>query len=163
EAVVSSLTLVNADGTMVTAADADYSEGGDEIILDDATYSPCGVCIDSKGRRIGWRVKASQMIYIREKGVIELHNPSIELLGIPMAWLPWLSIPDPSQPRLSGFRLPSFDYSSELGLMATIPYFWAPSDNTDVLFVPRLMSRQGALLGAEVTHRFRRGVADLKA
>ena len=104
------------------------------------------------------------MVYVRDKGTIELFQPSLELLGIPMAWLPWLSIPDPSQPRLSGFRLPELRLLRADGLRAsTLPYFWAPDDDTDVLFTPRLMSRQGALFAVEVTHRFTRGVADVKA
>lgn len=162
QAFVNSLIFTTADGSMITAEDGDFNSEV-EIVLDDATYSPCGLCIDSKGRRIGWRVRAPKMIYIRDKGTIELHQPSIELLGIPMAWLPWLSIPDPSQPRLSGFRIPNFDYSPQMGFTAELPYFWAPDDATDVLFIPRLMTRQGGLFAVEVTHRFTRGVVDFKA
>jgi LPS-assembly protein len=162
QAFVNSLIFTTVDGTMITAAEADFNSEI-EIVLDDATYSPCGLCIDSKGRRIGWRVRAPKMIYIRDKGTIELHQPSLELLGVPMAWLPWLSIPDPSQPRLSGFRIPNFDYSQQMGFTVELPYFWAPDDDTDVLFIPRLMSRQGGLFAVEVTHRFKRGVADVKA
>ena len=50
-----------------------------------------------------------------------------------------------------------------MGFAVELPYFWGPDDDTDVLFTPRLMSRQGALFAVEVTHRFTRGVADVKA
>lgn len=161
QAFVRSLTLTTADGSMVTAADADFSSEL-EIVLNEASYSPCGLCVDSKGRRIGWRVRATKIVYIRDKATIELFSPTLELLGVPMAWLPWLSIPDPSQPRASGFRLPRFDYTNQMGFAAELPYFWGPDNDTDVIFTPRLMSRQGALFAVQVTHRFTHGVADAK-
>lgn len=161
KAFVRSLQFTAADGSLITAADADF-DSELEILLTDATYSPCGLCVDSKGRRIGWKVKAAKMVYVRDKGTVELFDPSLELLGIPVAWLPWLSIPDPSQPRLSGFRLPKVDYSDQMGATLELPYFWGPDDDTDVIFSPRLMTRQGALLSIEATHRFKRGYVNVR-
>ena len=108
EAFIESLTLTTPDGGLVRARDVNYSS---ELvtILTDAHYSPCGLCIDSKGRRIGWKVNASKMTYDRDGGVVYLDNPSLEILGIPVAWLAWLIIPYPTQPRKQGFRMPSWD------------------------------------------------------
>lgn len=151
-ATLKAMTLVNEDGSIITADNADHRSEL-ETILTEAMYSPCGLCIDSKGRRIGWQVKAAKMTRFKARGAVELEQPRLELLGVPVAWLPWLSIPDPSQPRRTGFRLPSLDYSEGRGATLTVPYYIAIDENSEVLLLPTLMSRQGFWMGAEWTQR----------
>ena len=61
EAFIRSLTLTTSDGSQVTARDARFSEELKTTLLD-ASYSPCGECIDGKGNRIGWKVKAAKLV-----------------------------------------------------------------------------------------------------
>ena len=72
---------------------------------------PCGTCIDDKGRRIGWRVRTERIIQNTKDGYTDLEQPILEVLGYPVAWLPWIRLPDMTDPRKSGFRMPSYDYS----------------------------------------------------
>lgn len=153
QAFIQSLAIRRADGSMVTADSADYSSEV-SVILVNGMYSPCGACIDSKGRHIGWTIRAKRFVYDREAAVVDMEEPVLELLGVPMAWLPWLRIPDPSQPRVNGFRLPTVDYTTLQGANITVPYFLAIGDDTDIIFSPRLMSRQGLLFAAQAVHRF---------
>lgn len=162
EAFIESLTLTTPDGGLVKARDVKYSREL-EAILTDAHYSPCGLCIDSKGRRIGWKVNASKITYDRDGGVVYLENPSLEILGIPVAWVPWMAIPDPSQPRRQGFRMPSWDYDEEYGGRLDLPYFIPYGESADLLLTPTLMSRQGFLMAAEWAQRFDYGDFDIKA
>jgi LPS-assembly protein len=153
QAFLHSLTLYSKDGSLITAADVDFINEV-RTVLTDATYSPCGLCIDEKGRRIGWRVRAAVMVNDAESETIYLEQPQLEILGMPVAWLPFLYMPDPSKPRKTGFRLPYFDYSDNFGAMLTVPYFMAVGRDTDLLFTPTLMSRQGFLMGAEWNQRY---------
>ena len=161
EAFIESLTLTTPDGGLVKARDVDYSR---ELVtvLTDAHYSPCGLCIDSKGRRIGWKVNATRMTYDRDAGLVYLDNPSLEILGIPVAWVPWLVLPDPSQPRKQGFRMPSWDYTDKYGARLDLPYFVPISDSSDLILTPTLMSRQGFLMAAEWEQRFDYGEMSVK-
>ncbi|HWA18602.1 MAG TPA: LPS assembly protein LptD [Devosia sp.] len=152
QAFIKSLTLTTIDGATVEASDIDYSREL-QTMLTDAAYSPCGLCIDEKGRHIGWKVRAARLIYDQDSASVILEQPSLELLGTPVAWLPWFWFPDPSQPRAQGVRLPSLDYGAERGASLTVPYFIPAGPDTDVLLTPSLMSRQGLLLGATVTQR----------
>ena len=152
EAFLESLTLTTTDGSLVRATDVHYAS---ELvtILTEAHYSPCGLCIDEKGRRIGWKVNASKITYDRENAIVYLDNPSLEILGYPVAWLPWMAVPDPSQPRAQGFRTPSVDYSEEHGGELRLPYFMPIGPDIDLLLTPVLMTRQGGLMAADWTHR----------
>jgi len=162
EAFIDSMTLTTADGGLVKARDVDYSREL-ETILTEAHYSPCGLCIDSKGRRIGWKVNASKIIYDRDGGAVYLENPMLEVLGIPVAWVPWLVLPDPTQPRRQGFRMPSVDYDAKYGGRLDLPYFIPVSDTMDLLLTPTIMTRQGFLMAAEWAQRFDHGDFDVKA
>lgn len=162
KAFIESLTLTTVDGATVTADSADYNREL-QTILTNAEYSPCGLCIDEKGRRIGWKVRASKMIYDGDRAVVYLEGPQLELLGIPVAWMPWMAVPDPSQPRAQGFRIPSVGYEAKRGVSLSVPYFVPISPDIDLLLTPTLMSRQGLLMAAEMTHRVPWGEYDVAA
>ncbi len=148
-AFIQSLTVTTAEGARVTADDVHYGDAL-QTILTNAAYSPCGLCIDKQGQKIGWEVKAARMVYDHANASVTLDQPSLSLLGIPVAWLPWFWIPDPSQPRATGLRMPSIGGDGQRGVTATVPYFIPVGDDIDVILSPTLMSRQGAMLGADV-------------
>lgn len=150
--VMQSLVQVTEDGALVTATYVERNRG-ETSYLENGTYSPCGTCIDAKGRRIGWRVRTDHMVHKERDEVVELENPVLEVLGVPVAWVPWMSMPDPTNPRAKGFRLPSFDYSDKTGLKVTTPYFLALGDDVDLIFEPSVMSRQVGLMSATIDHR----------
>jgi len=152
EAFLDSMTLTTPGGARITARDTHYSKAL-ATILTEATYSPCGLCIDSKGRRIGWNVKAARMVYEPEKASMTLEQPSLELLGVPVAWLPWFWMPDPSQPRATGPRMPSFDADAKRGGVLEVPFFVALGEDADLVLTPTLMSRQGLLARGNLTWR----------
>jgi LPS-assembly protein len=162
EAFIKSLTLTTTDGAQITASDAKFSETL-ETVLTDASYSPCGLCIDEKGHRIGWKVKAAKLVQNNDTKVVYFEQPSLEVLGVPVAWLPWLSLPDPTNKRNTGFQLRSVDYKSELGGRVRIPYFIGIGEDTDILLAPQLMTRQGALMAATWQQRFDYGAFNIEA
>ncbi len=160
DAFIQSLTLTVPDGTLVEATDVRYRKEF-ETILTDVRYSPCGLCIDSKGRRIGWKVNASKVVYDRDRALVFLEGAGLELLGIPVAWIPWLVVPDPSQPRAVGFRTPSVNYDPAYGLRLNAPFFVPVAEDIDLLLTPTLLTRQGFLMQAEWTHRLPLGEYDV--
>jgi len=162
EALIKSLTLTTKDGAQIRAGDARFSETL-ETILSDASYSPCGLCIDERGNPIGWKVKAAKLVQDSETKVVYFEEPSLEVLGVPVAWLPWLWLPDPANKRNTGFQLPGVDYKKELGARVSVPYFIAMGEDTDILLSPQLMSRQGVLLAATWQQRFDYGAFNIAA
>lgn len=162
EAFIKSLTLTTTDGAQITASDAKFSETLETVLLD-ASYTPCGLCIDQKGNRIGWKVKAAKLIENNATKIIYFEQPSLEVLGLPVAWLPWLALPNPSDKRSTGFQLPSLDYKSELGGRVRIPYFIGIGEDTDILLAPQLMTRQGFLMAATWQQRFDYGAFNIEA
>ncbi len=151
-AVLQSMVMVAKNGAMITSTATDHDED-DVTILENGTYAPCGTCIDANGKRIGWRIRTERMIYDKDNELIDMDQPILEILGVPVAWLPWVRLPDPSNPRAKGFRLPTYAYSERIGLKLEFPYFYAYGRDVDITLTPTLLSRQGGLLSGTVDHR----------
>ncbi|HTJ57807.1 MAG TPA: LPS assembly protein LptD [Devosiaceae bacterium] len=160
DALMRDLTITTPGGALVTAANGDMQQNV-QTELENGTYSPCGKCIDSKGRRIGWSAKAVHMIYNNKTYMVTLDQPTLYLLGIPVAWLPWMQLPDPTK-RIAGFRMPSIDSSPQFGAKLSVPYFVPVGQDTDLIFTPSLFSKQGAMMGFEWDQRFPNGAISVK-
>lgn len=162
QAFINSLTITTYDGARITADSVDY-DSAVQTLLEQATYAPCGECIDDKGRRIGWSMSAARITYNREDGSLYLDQPSLALLGIPVAWLPFLWLPDTSESALSKVPRPTVSYSDKTGVAAGFSITPYSSRWSDIILTPTLMSRQGLLLGAEWVQRFETGSFQIKA
>ena len=66
-----------------------------------------------------------------------------------MLYFPKFFHPDPTVKRKSGFLIPSFSDSKNLGASVNIPYFLAISDSEDFTFKPRFFSADNFLLQSE--------------
>nr|WP_295888799.1 LPS assembly protein LptD [uncultured Devosia sp.] len=162
QAFVNALTITTYDGARITADSVDY-DAALRTLLEDASYAPCGDCVDDAGRRIGWAVTASRITYNAEDGSVALEQPTLSLLGVPVAWLPYLWLPDTSDLALANVRTPVYDYSDKTGHTLVVPYAAYSSRWTDIILTPTFMTRQGFLLGAEWVQRFDRGSFQIKA
>ena len=162
QALVSALTITTYDGARITADSADYDKAL-QTLLENATYSPCGDCIDEQGRRVGWSVQAARITYNSEEGSLYMEQPNLAVLGLPIAWLPFLYLPDTSESALANVRTPTFDYSEQIGAKVEVPITAYSSRYTDIILTPTLVSRQGGLLGAEWVQRFDNGSFRIKA
>lgn len=160
-AFISAMTITTYDGARITADSTDYDKEL-QTLLENATYSPCGDCIDDEGRRIGWSMKAKRIVYNSVDGSLAMEQPSLAVLGIPVAWLPYLWLPDTSQSALANVQTPSYDYSDQIGHKLAVPVNAYSSKYTDIILTPTLLTRQGLLLDAEWVQRFQAGSFRIK-
>lgn len=161
-AVLDSMTLTAHDGARITADSAEFDQVLNSI-LTNAQYAPCGECIGPQGQRIGWSISAARIVQNAEDNSITLEQPSIALLGIPVAWLPYLWLPDMSNEALEAIPKPSIGYEERIGVKAEFPFTVYSTRNTSIVLSPTLLSGQGFLMGAEWIQRFDRGSFSIKA
>lgn len=162
QAFLNALTITAYDGSRITADSADY-DATLQSIYTNASYAPCGECIDSKGRRIGWSVNASKIVHNSKDNSVVLENSTLSLLGVPVAWLPYLWLPDLSESALARAPRPSFNYTEQTGVGVGVQVGVYGTKWTDIFLSARYMTRQGFLLGAEWAQRFDNGSFQIKA
>lgn len=110
-----------------------------------------------------WRVRAEKIIHNQQEKIIRFENAAFEVYGRPIAWLPYLSMPDPSVTRKSGFLMPSGIINEKLGYGVTVPYYWALSPYYDVTTILTPLTKQGLFGDVEYRHRFSSGQVSFSA
>ncbi|MCX5511971.1 LPS-assembly protein LptD [Kaistia algarum] len=126
-------------------------------------YTACEPCRENPKKAPVWQVKAARIIADHNEHMIYFRSASLEFLGIPVAYFPAFSAPDPTVKRKSGFLFPAAGYKSALGAFVKVPYFFALGPNYDLTFTPSAYTRQGVLLDFEWRHRLDYGQYTIQA
>lgn len=157
EGFVRDLHVETSERSRFAAAEAKRSEGN-VTVFDRGVYSACQTCVMEPAKPPFWQIKAAKIIHNQQERTVTFENAQFELMGVPIAWLPYFWTYDPTVKRKTGFLPPSYIYSEKLGVGARVPYFWAPLPDWDVTLSPTVLSRQGLLMDATVRHRTENGL-----
>ncbi|MCB8819831.1 LPS-assembly protein LptD [Microvirga rosea] len=136
---------------------------GETTVFERGTYTACEPCKENPEKPPLWQVKAAKIIHNNSEQTIYYEDATLEIYGIPVAYLPYFWTPDPTVKRKTGFLSPRYVYSSSLGYGASIPFFWNLAPNYDLTFTPTYLSRQGLLAQVEWRHRLENGTYNIRA
>ena len=100
---VDSLRLETADQTRMAANRADRSEGR-YTVFQNGVYTACAECKDDPKQPPLWQVKGARIIHDQQEKMLYFEDARLEFFGVPIAYLPYFSTPDPTVKRKS--RLP---------------------------------------------------------
>ncbi|HSF97000.1 MAG TPA: LPS assembly protein LptD [Thermohalobaculum sp.] len=145
---------VMGENVRLSAVEARRTEGRYNT-LSKAVYSPCKVCTDDPTPL--WRIRARRVIHDEVEKTIHYQDATLDVLGVPVAWLPFFSHPDPTVERATGFLVPEIRQSSVYGWGIWAPYYWVLDDYSDLTFNPFITTFGGALLGGEYRRAFESG------
>ncbi len=123
------------------------------MTLSNAVYSPCKACEKDPTRPPLWQVKAVKVIHDRKRKMVEYKDAWMEFYGVPVAYIPYLSYPDPTVKRKTGLLPPSFGGSSDLGFTVRQPFFYVIDDQRDMTFTPILTAKEGSAMVGEYRQR----------
>jgi LPS-assembly protein len=122
-----------------------------------AVYSPCELCQDDPTRPPVWQIKAEEVVHDKDLQLVEYHDATMEIDGIPVFYAPYFSHPDPSVKRASGFLPPIAGYGNTLGFHTSLPYYWDIAPDKDATIRPMITTSAGVVLGGEYRERFSNG------
>jgi LPS-assembly protein len=145
------------------AANTGRRTNGNRTELRRGVYSPCDLCKNDPSAPPAWQIKAREITHDKELQLIEFKDATMEIDGWPIFYSPYISAPDPSVKRASGFLIPSAGGSNLLGANVTIPYYWVLGPDKDLTLTPRFMSKAGVLLAGDYRERFSNGALDATA
>ena len=180
--IIGPILLTQSDGTVIRAAAAEIDDNLElgimtsaRLVLDRqlqlaaaelsrvsgrytrlsrAIASSCEIC--DRGSAPLWELRARQVIRDEEQLQLVFDDAQLRVLGLPVAFLPRLRIPDPSNKRTAGFLVPEIRTRSELGTGIITPYFRPIGDHADLTFSPYL-SPQTTTLEIGYRQAFARG------
>ncbi|MDE0112659.1 MAG: LPS assembly protein LptD, partial [Albidovulum sp.] len=172
--VLGPLTFVSEDQSVVVAEYAELSSDLREGILKDARLlldkrvqftaaelikeregyrlrkaygSPCTLC--NPGETPTWSIDADEVESGDAVERIVLRNAVFRVMGIPIAFVPWLSMPGPNVERADGVLPLEFVRTSAIGNKFALPYFKTLGDHADLTVTPFFTTRSGSGLEFE--------------
>lgn len=127
------------------------------MTMDRAIYSACEPCKDNPTRPLLWQLKAIKIVHDRTKKIITYKDVWLEVMGVPVVYTPYLSYPDPTVKRKSGFLTPNWGVSSSLGSVIQAPYFYVLDDSSDITITPLITSQEYGAIHGEYREKFTKG------
>jgi LPS-assembly protein len=156
EGVLRNLQALLAENGKFVANGARRTEGKVNE-LSRAVYSTCNLCKEDPSKAPLWQLRARSAVQDQENKRIEYRDAVLDIYGIPVMYFPYFWHTDPSVRRASGFLVPSFGSSSDLGAFLNIPYYWAIDDYSDATILPMFNTKQYLNIDTEYRRRFNDG------
>lgn len=156
EGVIQNFRALLADQSRLAAVSARRS-GGNTTIARRAVYSPCELCKDDPTRAPLWQIKAARVTHDQKAQQIRYNDARMEIVGIPVAYTPYLSHPDGTVERKSGFLAPEFQSSNTLGQLVSIPYYVVIDESSDATIEPIFLLKEAPVMAGEYRKHTARG------
>ncbi len=115
-----------------------------ESYIKEGVYTACD-CDLKKDETPIWRLESKQIKHNPKTKTIYLKHPIMKIFSLPIYYLPYLSFPDWTVKRRSGFLVPLYGYSKRNRLNIKIPYYYAPENDPtwDLTFTTHQTGKTG--------------------
>ncbi len=108
-----------------------------------AAVTSCHIC-NSKEPPL-WQIRARRVIHDQAEKQLYFEGAQLRIKDMPVFYLPYLRLPDPTLKRASGFMIPSFNSSTTLGTGVRMPYFIRMGDHRDLTITPYISTKSRTL------------------
>jgi hypothetical protein len=106
------------------------------------TASLCNTCDKGKYHTPLWQIRAEKLYTnLHEQGDIQLKDVYIDIFNKQIIKLPWLSVPALWTKGKTGFLLPKVQYTATSGLELSLPFYWMPYQNFDLIIQPKISTK----------------------
>jgi lipopolysaccharide assembly outer membrane protein LptD (OstA) len=123
----------------VAEGDTIAKTGGQTYRFENGTFTTCQC--PEEDQRPPWRIRAKEAD-VEIEGYGTTRNTTVEVLGIPAVWLPWMIYPIKTQ-RQTGLLFPDVALGSRNGFSVGLPFFWAAHEQLNLTLTPRYSSKRG--------------------
>ena len=160
QAKATNLGILLNDGSRLVGQEVNYWRG-EKILLTRGAFSPCKPCADDNKRAPTWRLRAQEVQHDETTKDIEYKDVSLDIFGVPVAYLPYFRHPDPTVDHRSGWLTPSLSLGGEFNAIAKIPYYWNLGPNKDLTLQPFFTATSAPVMAAEYRQLFNTGKIDI--
>ncbi|MDC1194830.1 LPS assembly protein LptD [Pseudomonadota bacterium] len=131
------------DQSYITANEFSKNDFG-ESFFNEGVYSACE-CNVTKGETPIWRIESKKIKHDPITQTVYLSHPVLKIFSMPVYYLPYLSFPDWTVKRRSGFLTPTYGYSQQNNFHIKIPYYYASENNPtwDMTFTSHQNGKNG--------------------
>ena len=119
-----------------------------ETIAKQAMFTACDKC-DTFGN--AWEISGNEVIHDKSEKMVYFHNAIFWIYNdnVPVFWLPYYAMPDPTVKYKSGLLMPSLESTSGMGTQINIPVYINISDKHDLTPVFSFLTKEKPLYQLE--------------
>ena len=151
------------DGSYLKSKNAYINKKTSILELNDAEYTTCSTIVNKKGEFCPtWSLKSKKVIHDKNKKKITHKNAFLKIKNIPILYTPYISHPDPTVKRQSGFLPPMIKTISGLGRTIRTPYFWAINKDKDLTLTPVYYFDERHMIQASYRQAFKNGILKIE-
>lgn len=146
-------------------ANALHQKENSKIYLKNASYTACSSCKApqkcKENSKKPWKIVANEIIWDKNLKNISFKNSQFQLFDIPVFWLPFFQISDPTVSQKTGFLAPRLFSKSYLGIGLKIPFFINLSPFFNLTLVNTPLTSQGLLTEAIWRQKLSKGLQNI--
>ncbi|MEC8476515.1 MAG: LPS assembly protein LptD, partial [Pseudomonadota bacterium] len=124
-------------------------------------FTACKPCKINPDASPTWQLRSGQTVYDEKDETISHKNVRLEMRGVPVFYLPYLTHPAPNVKKRSGFLFPIFKSSTDTGADVALPYFINLAPDYDLTLSPRYISDGSSMLGFEWRQKTSQGTYNI--
>ena len=121
---------------------------GDITVARHAMFTACDGC-DSFGN--AWEISAYKITHNMDERMVSFVSPVLRAYEMPVLWFPYLEMPDPGVKYKTGFLMPDFESTNNMGTQINIPFYVSLSDTHDMTLTMSYLTRENPLF--QLQHR----------
>ena len=121
---------------------------GSETIALNTEFTACDGC-DDYGN--AWEIFSKKVVHDADEKMLYFYNSSFWVYNdsLPIFWLPYYEMPDPSVKYKTGLLTPSFNSTNDMGLQINIPLYINFSNKHDLTTTLSYLTKENPLLQLE--------------
>ena len=136
-------------------------ESGKLTSVRKSIFTACKPCKINPDASPTWQLRSGQTVYDEKDETISHKNVRLEMRGVPVFYLPYLTHPAPNVKKRSGFLFPIFKSSTDTGADVALPYFINLAPDYDLTLSPRYISDGSSMLGFEWRQKTSQGTYNI--
>ena len=151
--ILSLVKIVLDEQIKIDARSIEYKDGSIRKVSEITRVTSCNEC---DGEAPQWHFTASSASRDLQNLNVVYRDVTVRVKGFPIAYIPYLRLPDPTVERAQGFLIPIVALTSNLGIGLKLPYFIPLGESRDILLTP-LFSPNSRTVEYRYRQAFRNG------
>ncbi len=125
------------DGSFIKSKKVIIDQNQDILKFYNANFTTCSNVYDKNNNFCpSWSLNDKEIIHDKKKKLVIHKHAVLKIKEIPILYTPYISHPDPTVKRQTGFLAPSLQSIDKLGRGIKTPYFWAIAEDRDLTLEP---------------------------
>ncbi|WP_415183291.1 LPS-assembly protein LptD [Phaeovulum sp.] len=133
-------------------------EAGRYTYMNRVVASSCQICAESPTPL--WEIRARRVTHDNLTRQLLFEGAQFRAMGVPLAYIPNLRMPDPTVERMRGFLRPTMRTTSSLGTGLKLPYFLPLGDSRDLTLTPYFSASRTRTLELRYRQAFSTGTME---